>query len=89
MTDLTGTLRPKDRLTHMIDKPFDRILVNQSLLEDDPQRRDFVFDSIRNYRELVIQGDKDVDHRDRYYQIVPDERDVSDHYPLLAEFLLK
>ncbi len=89
LTDLTGSLRFEDRWTHLIDKAFDRILVNQTLIADDPQRRDFVFDSIKNYRELVIRGNKDLDHRDRYYQIDADERDVSDHYPLMAEFRLR
>ncbi len=36
MVDLTGTLQPNDRMTHMIDKAFDRILVNQSLMDDEP-----------------------------------------------------
>lgn len=89
LTDLTEALSSDDRRTHLSDKPFDRILVNQSLLEDDSARPDFVFDSIKNYRDLVIRGNKDVDHRDQYYQIERKERDVSDHYPLMAEFLLK
>jgi endonuclease/exonuclease/phosphatase family metal-dependent hydrolase len=89
MIDLTGSLKPEDRLTHMIGKPFDRIVVSQSLIDDDPSRRDFAFASIKNYRSLVIRGEKDIDHRDQYYQIDAAERDVSDHYPLMAEFLVK
>ncbi len=89
LVDLTGTLKPDDRMTHMIGKAFDRILVNKSLMDDEPNRRDFVFKSIKNYRELVIRGDKDTDHREQYYKIDAKERDVSDHYPLMAEFLLQ
>lgn len=89
LADLTQFLSPLDRRTHLSDKPFDRILVNQALIDDDPKRRDFVFQSIQNRRDLVIRGEKDIDHRDQYYQIDSGERDVSDHYPLLAEFLLK
>jgi endonuclease/exonuclease/phosphatase family metal-dependent hydrolase len=89
LIDLTAELSADDRLTHLSGKPYDRILVSQSLVEDDPQRPDFIFSSIRNGREFVIRGEKDIDHRDQYYQIDQAERDISDHYPLVAEFLLK
>ncbi len=87
--DLTQFLSPERQFTHMIDRAFDRILVSPNLKEDEPERRDLVFTTIRNYREAVIRGEKDLDHRDVYYQIPQAERDVSDHYPLLAEFVVQ
>jgi endonuclease/exonuclease/phosphatase family metal-dependent hydrolase len=87
--DLTEALEPGDRVTHLAGKSYDRILANAALRDDVPERRDLTFNGISNRRDLVIRGEKDLDHRDQYYQIDPGERDVSDHYPLVAEFLVR
>lgn len=84
LTDLHGKLHPSDRATHMIGRQFDRILVSPSLLKDRPDRLDLVYESIQCPHELVVRGERDQDHRDRFYQIPVTERDTSDHYPLLV-----
>jgi endonuclease/exonuclease/phosphatase family metal-dependent hydrolase len=90
LTDLHRHLLPARRATHMIGKQFDRILVSPSLQHDDDQKRDLVFDSIRSGKDLVVRGEKaDTEHRDIYYKIPQQERDVSDHYPLIARFKTK
>jgi hypothetical protein len=89
LRDLDEFLAPERQLTHMIDRAFDRILVSENMLEDAPERRDLVFTTVRNYRELVIRGSKDLDHRDAFFDIPQAERDVSDHYPLMAEFVVQ
>lgn len=87
--DVSRKLPADLQATHLSDRAFDRILISQSLINNDPQRKDYVFDSVHNRRDLVIQGEKDIDHRDQYYQIDPAERDASDHYPLVGEFRLQ
>ena len=89
LTDLHGKLNPSHRATHMIGRQFDRILVSPSLLKDTPDRLDLVYESIRCPHELVVRGERDQDHRDRFYQIPVAERDISDHYPLLVAFKRK
>lgn len=40
-------------------------------------------------RDLVVRGEVDQNHWDGYYEIPQEERDISDHYPLVAEFVFK
>ena len=90
LADLHRHLPPGKQATHMIGKQFDRILVSPSLQQDDDKKRDLVFDSIRSGKDLVVRGDKaDTEHRDIYYKIPQHERDISDHYPLIARFKTK
>ena len=90
LIDLHRHLLPDRRATHMIGKQFDRILISPSLQRDDEQKRDLVFDSIRSAKDLVVRGKKaDTEHRDVYYKIPQQERDISDHYPLIARFKTK
>jgi endonuclease/exonuclease/phosphatase family metal-dependent hydrolase len=85
--DLHARLKSDQRATHMIGKQFDRILVSQSLLDDAAGKRDLVFKSIANRKDLCVRGAKaDDDHWDIYWKIPQAERDLSDHYPLIAEF---
>ena len=59
--DLHFHLPTDQRQTHLLPgRQFDRILVSKSLLEDDPQRPDLVFESIAVLRELAVQGKQDV-----------------------------
>ncbi|WP_372720369.1 endonuclease/exonuclease/phosphatase family protein [Novipirellula sp.] len=78
--------------THSIPgKHFDRILVSRSLIEDDPNHKDLVFQSIKVRADLNIQGTPDDPQRhwDHYWDIAEDERDVSDHLPVIATFEVK
>ena len=87
------TQLPEDqRQTHLLPgKQFDRILVSQALNTDDPQRPDFVFRKISRRKDLCVRGkEADKDHWNvKYYEIPQGERDLSDHYPLVAEFEVK
>ena len=72
--------------THMIGKAFDRILISKPLL-DGP--RGLMLKSVRIRRDLSVRGELDKDHRDGYYEIDPAERDLSDHFPIVAEFQIR
>ena len=51
---------------------------------------DLVLQSITIGKDLVVRGkQQDTDHQDQYWKIPADERDVSDHYPVVAEFEFK
>jgi endonuclease/exonuclease/phosphatase family metal-dependent hydrolase len=74
--------------THLIGKQFDRILVSPSLMKDAPGRRDLVCERVTVRKDLVIRGARrDENHLDAYWQISHAERDLSDHYPVIAEFM--
>ena len=77
------------RGTHIGNREFDRILVTRSLVEDQRRKKDLVFSRIANFSELVIVGDRDHDHFGRIYKIPVAERDISDHYPIMAKFVIK
>ncbi len=87
LVDLHQYLAREDRNTHIVrGKQFDRILVSKSLMPQ-PEGRGLQFRRIRNRSELVIRGSgRDPNHFDDYYAIPADQRDLSDHYPLTAEF---
>ncbi len=78
------------RYTHLINRQFDRVLVAPALMQDAPDRSDLVFQSARVRHELAIRGERqDKDHWNMYYKIAQDERDLSDHYPVVAVFEVK
>lgn len=87
--DLLKNAPEPNRQTHLIlNKQFDRILVSPSLVEDGPGR-DLSFQSIQVHPEFNIRGtgaDERESHWERYWQIEPVERDISDHHPVSAEF---
>ena len=89
LTDLHTSLPVELRNTHLIGREFDRILVSSALTVDDPSKKDLVFTRIISRKDLVVVGEQDKEHMDVYYQIPQAERDVSDHYPLMAEFAIK
>lgn len=89
LVDLNQALPEGMRFSHMGGKMFDRLLGSQAMVDDTPRRKDLVFSRIVVRPDLVIVGNKDQDHRDRYYQIPRQERDISDHYPVMAEFLIR
>jgi len=86
LRDLHEFLAPERRLTHIILKSFDRILVSPRMLTDEPDKKDLVFKKVSVPKEFVIRGKQDTDHMDIYWTIPPEERDVSDHWPVVAEF---
>ncbi|MCM2369366.1 endonuclease/exonuclease/phosphatase family protein [Aporhodopirellula aestuarii] len=80
------------RQTHLLKgKQFDRILVSKSLLEDDPGRADLCLGGVSVRRDLAIRGGVDTteDHWERYWEMSDAERDLSDHYPVIAEFEIR
>ncbi len=89
LIDLHTRLKPSERSTHLGGKQFDHILVSPELLLDSPQRPDLAFQNIVRRKDLVLRGEQDKDHYNIFYEIQESERDVSDHYPVVATFEIK
>ncbi len=91
LVNLNLRLPASDRSTHLMGGQYDRILVSPSLMVDDPKRPDLVFSKIEVLRDLVIRGGKDTpeQHWDNYWKMSDAERDVSDHYPVMATFEIR
>ena len=90
LIDVTLSVPPGSRVTHVLpDRRFDRILVSRTLIEDDPTRLDLVFDSFEVLPRLAVRGPADTpeDHWDDYWQRDAATRDLSDHYPIIADFV--
>jgi endonuclease/exonuclease/phosphatase family metal-dependent hydrolase len=87
LDDLFAHYKGPSSETHLIHKQFDHILTTPPLSADQPGQRDLVFKSMAIRKDLVVRGkQQDADHMDLYWKIPQDERDVSDHYPVVAEF---
>lgn len=92
LIDLSQHLPSGQRQTHLLGKHFDRILVSQALLDDTPGRPDLVFESVARPQQLAVRGagvDAQDEHWDRYWELPETERDLSDHWPLVARFTVK
>ena len=89
LIDLHTQLPEELRSTHLLNKEYDRLLVSPALMADAPDRVDLVFSRIITRQDLVVVGEQDKDHFNVFYQITQSERDISDHYPVMAEFLFK
>ncbi|KAA5540106.1 endonuclease [Roseiconus nitratireducens] len=91
LVDLTRQLPAAERSTHLLGKHFDRILVSQSLLDDDPAAPDLVFESVSVLPALAIRAERDdpLRHWEHFWEIPDEERDLSDHYPVLASFRIR
>lgn len=87
--DLHNYLEPRLRDTHMGGKQFDRIFASRSVMEDAKRVKDLSFSRVACFKDLVIVGERDNDHFNKFYDIPQAQRDVSDHYPVMAEFLFK
>lgn len=76
--------------THLIlDKQFDRIVASHSLMVDEPGA-DWSLQSVDVWRQGVIRGAADgAGHWDKRLSLPPGEFDLSDHFPVLAVFVLK
>ena len=87
LIDLFAHYQGASKETHLIHKQFDHILTTPSLLIDAPQKLDLVFRSIDIRKDLVVRGkQQDENHMDIFWKIPEAERDISDHYPVVAEF---
>lgn len=92
LIDLHEHIRADDRQTHLLTgKQFDRVLVSQSLVADEPGVLDLALGHVSVRRDLVVQGDVDtpVEHWEQYWQMPESQRDFSDHYPVMAEFEIR
>ncbi|MBA63885.1 MAG: hypothetical protein CMJ76_16140 [Planctomycetaceae bacterium] len=89
LIDLHTKLKESERATHMIGTQFDHILVSPELLKDSREQSDLSFHSIERRKDLVLRGKQDEDHYNIFYQIEESERDISDHYPVIATFKIK
>lgn len=92
LTDLHQFLDPQQRATHMTGGQFDRMLVGRGLVADAPGRVDLKLESVRVAKEVNVRGggpDKKHWEETPYWTIADKERDISDHYPLVAVFRLQ
>lgn len=91
LVDLYARCDPRSRDTHLLGKAFDRILVSPELIRDTPGRKDLVFESITVRHDLSIRGERDTEsqHWDNYWSLPDSMRDLSDHYPVIAEFKIR
>ena len=92
LIDLHEHIHIDDRQTHLLTgKQFDRILVSPSLVDDELGVLDLSLGSVSVRRDLVIRGkvDTETEHWENYWQSPESERDLSDHYPVFAEFVIR
>lgn len=76
------------RSSHLTGKQFDRILFSTALRQDNPNRKDLVFTTANVASNIVIRGKRDSGNArwNNLYSIPQAERDISDHYPVIARF---
>ncbi len=91
LIDLNSKLPANQRRTHLVaDKQFDRIFVSQAMIENDPSVKDWVFERIEVLPNAVIRGNDPVqDHWEKRFKKPPEQRELSDHFPVMATFVLK
>lgn len=87
LIDLLEKAPEQKRRTHLIlDKQFDRILASPGLVDG---KGGYKFKSIEVLSQWNIRGEgPDADHWDTRYTKDYDERDLSDHHPVMATFEL-
>lgn len=93
LVDLHSMIPAAERDTHLLrGKQFDRIFVTRSLAAGpDAASGTLTVDSVTVRRDLSIRGKRDSqeDHWERFWDLPENERDLSDHYPVLATFSLR
>ncbi|TWT74793.1 endonuclease/exonuclease/phosphatase family protein [Allorhodopirellula solitaria] len=92
LVDLIEQVPVARRQTHLLSgKQFDRIIVSRSLIGDEPGRPDLCLRSVDVRPDLSIRGGADLldEHWNHYWEIDAANRDLSDHYPLVAEFEIR
>ena len=68
------------RKTHVSGRQLDRILMSPALLDDESYR--LIAMDVR--RDLAIRGNRA--DRGSYWSVPQEERDISDHFPIVAKF---
>lgn len=92
LVDLHDRIPERERQTHLLPgKSFDRILVSPALIADDPNKVDLVFTEIETLKSLSVRGNADVpdEHWNGYWSMDDENRDISDHWPVMATFEFK
>lgn len=85
LVDALSLAAAGERATHLNGKSFDRILASRRMTSGEPGRWKLVSCEVR--KDACVRGKKpDSDHGESYYKIDAAERDVSDHYPVVAVF---
>lgn len=90
MVDLLGHASNPNQSTHLVlEKQFDRVFVSPSLMQDGPGE-DWSFEKIEVLPDGIVRGQPDGEqHWHNRLTIAIDELDISDHYPVMATFILK
>ncbi|MCA9130570.1 MAG: endonuclease/exonuclease/phosphatase family protein [Planctomycetales bacterium] len=90
MVDLLTHLEDPTMQTHLVlDKQFDRVFVSPSLMEDGPGQ-DWCFERIEVLVQPIVRGHRDgQEHWDNRLTMPVAELDLSDHFPILAQFRLR
>lgn len=87
LVDLHAKLPADGQVTHIIGKQFDRIIVSPRMVSGEGKAKArLALQSVAVRKELCIRGEADKDHWNIYWTIPQAERDLSDHWPLVAEF---
>ena len=60
------------------------------MIDDDPSIKDWVFEKVEILPEVSTRGTEPIDdHWERRYTKPIEQRDLSDHFPVMATFRLK
>ena len=89
LIDLHKWIPGQQRSTHITGGEFDRILVGQGLIGDGAGKSGLRLETVRVAKEVNVRGsgpDKAHWEATPYWTIPEKERDVSDHYPVVATF---
>lgn len=92
LVDLHERIPVGERTTHLLPgRQFDRFLVSRDLVIDTPDTLDLSLQDIAVRPDLNFGGEQDSQeqHWNHYWDIPDDERDVSDHNPVLARFQIR
>ena len=87
--DAHQAISPQARATHFTGRQYDRVFYSGPLANDDAMKTDLVFSQAQVRRDLVIQNEVDRDHWQNYWTIADNERDFSDHYPVVVDFVFQ
>ncbi|PHQ36830.1 endonuclease/exonuclease/phosphatase family protein [Rhodopirellula bahusiensis] len=92
LVDLHDQIPAADRTTHLLPgRQFDRILVSRDLVIDTPGVADLSLRDVTVRNDLNFGGKQDTqdEHWNSYWDIPDDQRDISDHNPVLARFQIQ
>lgn len=91
LVDLHRWVSAANRSTHLTGGQFDRMLASLALTKDEPGSTDLVLEKVEVGKNLVVRGTQDRAHWEEspFWKIPQQERDISDHYPVIATFRFK